>query len=77
MMNEWDTYAVDAATAGRTIFVNNGGLKATDFDLTPAQQDTLFISGVSAATQFVIEMAEAGGVPRTADDARARLMPMH
>ena len=74
MMNEWDAYAVDAATAGRTIFVDNGGLTATQFDLTPAQQDMLLLNGVSAATEFVIEMAEAGGVPRTADDARRRLV---
>jgi NTE family protein len=73
MMNEWDAYAVDAATAGRTIFVDNGGLTATQFDLTPAQQDMLFLNGVSAATEFVIEMAEAGGVPRTPDDARKLL----
>ncbi len=73
MMNEWDAYAVDAATAGRTVFVDNGGLTATQFELTPAQQDMLFLNGVSAATRFVIEMAQAGGVPRTADDARRRL----
>jgi NTE family protein len=73
MMNEWDAYAVDAATAGRTIFVNNGGLTATQFDLTTAQQDMLFLHGVSAATRFVIEMGEAGGVPRTADAARELL----
>jgi NTE family protein len=70
MMNEWDAYAVDAATAGRTIFVDNGGLSATQFDLTPAQQDMLFLNGVSAATQFVVQMSEAGGVPRTAEAAR-------
>jgi NTE family protein len=74
MMNEWDAYAIDAATAGRTIFVDNGGLTATQFDLTPAQQDMLFLNGVSAATEFVIEMAQAGGVPRTPDDALSRLM---
>jgi NTE family protein len=74
MMNEWDAYAVDAATAGRTIFVDNGGLKATQFDLTPAQQDMLFLNGTSAATEFVIAMAQAGGVPRTPEDARRRLL---
>ena len=74
MMNEWDAYAVDAATAGRTIFVDNAGLTATQFDLTPAQQDKLFLNGVSAATQFVIEMAQAGGVPRTPEDARLLVM---
>jgi NTE family protein len=34
MMNEWDTYNVDASTAARTIFINNAGLSATDFNLT-------------------------------------------
>ncbi len=71
MMNEWDSYAVDEGTAGRTIFVDNAGLKATDFDLTPEQQNQLFLNGVAAATEFVIGMAAAGGVPRSASQARA------
>jgi NTE family protein len=73
MMNEWDAYGVDEATAARTIFVDNGGLTATQFDLTPDQQNMLFVNGVSAASQFVIEMAEAGGVPRTAEQSRDRI----
>jgi NTE family protein len=73
MMNEWDAYGVDEATAARTIFVHNGGLTATQFDLTRQQQDELFLNGVRAATTFVIEMAAAGGVPRTAEDAKQRL----
>lgn len=71
MMGEWDSYEVDAGTAGRTIFVDNGGLTATDFNLTKGQQDMLFMNGVSAATQFVIDMADAGGVPRTPSAAEA------
>ena len=35
MMNEWDAYGVDAATAGRTIFVDNAGIATTDFGLSP------------------------------------------
>ena len=69
MMNEWDAYSVDASTAARTIFVANAGLTATDFDLTPAQQDELFLNGVSAATAFVMEMAGNGHVPRSAQEA--------
>jgi NTE family protein len=69
MMNEWDSYAVDETTAARTIFVDNGGLTATQFDLSKAQQDMLFLNGVRAATAFVIEMAEAKGVPRSPDAA--------
>ena len=73
MMNEWDAYNVDESTAGRTIFVDNAGLTATDFDLTTAQQNRLFLNGVDAATAFVIEMAGRGGVPRTAQESRAFL----
>ncbi len=69
MMNEWDAYSVDASTAARTIFVANAGITATDFDLTPAQQDELFLNGVSAATAFVMEMADNGHVPRSAQEA--------
>jgi NTE family protein len=73
MMNEWDAYNVDESTAARTIFVDNAGLTATDFDLTTAQQDQLFLNGVDAATAFVIEMGGRGGVPRSAQQARAFL----
>jgi len=70
MMNEWDTYAIDEQTAARTIFVDNAGLSATDFNLTKQDQDRLFINGVTAATEFVIAMARAGGVPRTSDASK-------
>jgi len=71
LMNEWDAYSVDESTAARTIFVDNAGLTATDFDLTPAQQNELFLNGVNAATAFVIEMGGRGHVPRSAQEARA------
>lgn len=71
MTNEWDTYDIDETTAGRTVFVQNNGLKPTDFGLTPVQQDALFLNGVTAATEFVIEAAQAGGVPRSAEASRA------
>jgi predicted acylesterase/phospholipase RssA len=70
IMNEWDRYNVEETTAARTIFVDNAGLKATQFDLGPDQQDELFINGVRAATRFIIEMSQAGGVPRNADQAK-------
>jgi NTE family protein len=70
MMNEWDRYNVEETTAARTIFVGNAGLTATQFDLTPDQQNELFINGVRAATRFVIEMAHVGGVPRDANQAK-------
>lgn len=64
MMNEWETVASHRSTVGRTIFVDNIGLSAMDFDLTPQQQDELFLNGVDAATKFIIEAAKRGGVPR-------------
>jgi hypothetical protein len=72
-MNEWDMYSVDAATAARTIFVDSGDLSATEFNLTADQQNTLFLSGVRAATEFLIEMAGAndGRVPRTSTEGKA------
>jgi hypothetical protein len=77
-MNEWDRYHVDQATAARTIFVDNLGLSATQFDLTPQQQDQLFLSGVRAATSFLIEMSTVGGVPRTVEQARRlAVRPQH
>ena len=70
MMNEWDRYNIQETTAARTIFVDNAGLTATQFDLGPDQQNKLFINGVRAATRFIIEMSDAGGVPRDADQAK-------
>jgi len=70
LMNEWDRYDVEQTTAARTIFVDKAGLTATQFDLTQAQQDQLFLNGVQAATRFIIEMSKAGGVPRDAEQAR-------
>jgi predicted acylesterase/phospholipase RssA len=70
MMNEWDRYHVEQTTAARTIFVNNMGLSATQFELTSEQKDQLFLSGVRAATKFLIEMSAVGGVPRTVQKAR-------
>lgn len=64
MTNEWVTHSMHSPTAARTIFVDNAGLTATDFDLTKEQQNTLFLNGVQSATNFVIEMAHSGGVPR-------------
>jgi hypothetical protein len=74
MMNEWDRYNVEETTAARTIFVDNAGLTATQFDLTTEQQNELFINGVRAATQFITEMSHAGGVPRDAGQAKQLLL---
>ena len=74
MMNEWDRYNIEETTAARTIFVPNAGLTATQFDLTTDQQNELFINGVRSATQFVNEMSHAGGVPRSASQAKQFLL---
>lgn len=70
MTGEWDEYSIDETTAARTIFVDTFGIKAIDFGLTPTQKGQLLASGIRAATQFVIEMGEAGRVPRTAEEAQ-------
>jgi NTE family protein len=69
MTGEWDRYRVGQATAERTIFVPNAGTTATQFNLSPAQQQTLFLNGARAATSFLIRWAGAGGVPRSARTA--------
>ncbi|HEY5319355.1 MAG TPA: patatin-like phospholipase family protein [Galbitalea sp.] len=73
MLNEGDSYGVDPATAGRTIFVDNAGIGTTDFDINQEGQDTLFLNGVSAATDFLILMADFndGSVPRTSNDGKS------
>jgi NTE family protein len=65
MMNEWDRYRVDTG-ADRIIFIDNGGIKATQFDLTPAQQQDLFRAGAAAALNFVIQESGDGGALRPA-----------
>jgi NTE family protein len=39
--------------AARTIFVDNAGIKATDFGITPQQQQTLFDNGQQAASDWL------------------------
>ena len=46
MMNEWDRYSIEEATAARTIFVDSAGLSATDFHLTGDQQEKLFLTWI-------------------------------
>jgi|SRR5271166_3032901 len=67
MMNEWDQYSIEASSAARTIFISNSGITATQFDLSQEQQDQLFMNGVAAATDFVIEMGGLGCIPREPD----------
>jgi NTE family protein len=69
MMSEWDSYSVDETTAARTIFVDHANVTTTEFDITEDQKNELFLNGVKAATEFIIEMSKTG-VPRTSDEAR-------
>jgi NTE family protein len=43
----------DPCTQRRTMFVDTGKIVATQFDITPAQQQTLYQSGQTAATEFL------------------------
>ena len=43
--------------AARTIFVDSFGLAATDFHLSPADQQKLYASGVSGATTYLSRLA--------------------
>jgi NTE family protein len=43
----------DPAVLARTMFVDTGTVKATDFDVDPATQDMLFTNGRSAAASFL------------------------
>jgi NTE family protein len=66
MMNEWDRYSIEQEYAAQTIFINPCGVATTDFDLTKQQQDDLFLSGVLAATNYIIEIGPLGHVPTSA-----------
>jgi NTE family protein len=48
-----DRYYVTPDRAARTIFVDNGGIKATDFRLTHDDQELLFNNGHAAATDWL------------------------
>jgi NTE family protein len=46
-------YYVPPGKAMHTIFVDNAGIKATDFGITPGQQKTLFENGQKAARNWL------------------------
>jgi NTE family protein len=66
MMGQWDRCHIAQEVANRIIFVRNGGITATEFNLTPEQQQALFQNGAEAATDFLIRHADNGHVPRSA-----------
>ena len=63
LVSEWDALTSHVAVAHRTIFVDGAVVGATDFDLSEHQEDELFLAGVGAATQYVIDVAASGGIP--------------
>jgi hypothetical protein len=46
-------YYVPPGKAARTIFIDNAGIKATDFGITPEQQRTLLENGQNAARAWL------------------------
>jgi hypothetical protein len=46
-------YYVPPDKAKHTIFIDNAGIKATDFGITPDQQQTLFENGQNAARAWL------------------------
>ena len=54
MMNFHDQMHIDdPAALARTMFIDTLGVKATDFDIDEATQDTLYENGRTAATKFL------------------------
>jgi NTE family protein len=52
-----DRYYVTTERARRTIFIDSAGVSATDFGLTPDQQQTLYENGVLAARDWTRGLA--------------------
>lgn len=61
-INEWDRYGLDPRSTARTVYVDSAGVLATQFNVSDAQREELFLNGVRAGTQFVIDAAVAGGL---------------
>jgi len=53
LLDNADRYYVTPDKAARTIFIDNGGIKATDFHLTTDTQAELYANGKKAATAWV------------------------
>lgn len=52
LLDNADRYYLTPDKAARTIFVDNAGLKATDFHLTTADQQKLYTNGATAAKSW-------------------------
>ncbi len=56
LLDNADRYYLTPDKARRTIFVDNGGIKATDFHLTTEDQDKLRANGVKAVADWLKEI---------------------
>jgi NTE family protein len=64
MINAHDQMHIDdPATAARTIFVDTFKIKATNFDITPAEQAKLYKSGKKAAKKFLTPQTPSQKIP--------------
>lgn len=55
MLVAGDRHYVARNEQGRVIRINTGGIKATQFDLTTAQKDSLYKAGYEAAKTFLLD----------------------
>lgn len=70
-----DTYDLTHQDYERTIIINTGDIKTTDFDLTAAQRDWLFRSGQQAGEQFFADFSFASWLDRFSHRASPRQAP--
>jgi len=56
LLDNGGRYYVTPDKAARTIFVDNAGIKATDFNIKPEQQQILFTNGQNAARRWLDTM---------------------
>lgn len=66
LLDNADRYYITSAKAARTIFVDNDGIKATDFHLDQAARTTLYDNGVQAAQAWMAAQATQAASTKTA-----------
>jgi NTE family protein len=69
LLDNADRYYLTPDKASRTVFVDNAGLKATDFHLSKEQQALLYANGTAAARAWLA--APTGGATQTGAAAQA------
>jgi NTE family protein len=66
LLDNADRYYVTPAKAARTLFIDNAGIKATDFSLDAAARTTLYDNGVHAARTWLTAQAAQPASPAAA-----------